>query len=102
EGLPVLGGAAQLPIIATGLGGLQVIIAIANDQERSVPRIARLCETNGLKTKIIPPLHEILEGKINLSKLREVSIEDLLRRSPVRLDMGEIEAMVKGGVGMVT
>jgi FlaA1/EpsC-like NDP-sugar epimerase len=102
ESLPVLGGAADLTRIAQRFAVRQVIITIAHAQEKAAPRIALLCETNGLRTKIIPPLHEIVEGKINLSKIREVSIEDLLRRSPIRLDIGEVEKIVKGQIVLVT
>ncbi len=102
EGLPVLGSAAELTWAAQRYGVRQVIITIARAQETAAPRIARLCEENGLRTKIIPPLHEIVEGAINLAKIREVSIEDLLRRSPVRLDIGEVEKLVKNRLVLVT
>lgn len=102
EGLPVLGTTATLIDVAKHYSIRQVIITIASAQEKTVPRIARLCEATGLKTKIIPPLHEIAEGKINLSKIREVSIEDLLRRTPVQLDNTEVERIVRGRTVMVT
>ena len=79
-----------------------MIITIATKQETAFPRIARLCEENGLHAKIIPPLHEILKGELSLAKIREVSIEDLLRRSPVKLDFSEIEKLVKNQVVLVT
>jgi len=102
EGLPVLGGTADLHRTVERHNVRQVIITIASAQEQTIPRIARLCEETGLRTKIIPPLHEIVEGKINLSKIREVSIEDLLRREPVQLDLGNIEKIVKNQVVLVT
>lgn len=102
EGLPVLGNATALAPVIERHQIRQVIITIAAAQEESIPRIARLCEEHGLTTKLIPPLHEIAEGKINLAKIREVSIEDLLRRKPVRLDLGEIEKIVKGQTVLVT
>ena len=102
EGLPILGNAADLRRAAQRYHVRQVIITIARAQEQTIPRIARLCEETGLKTKIIPPLHEIVEGGINLSKIREVSIEDLLRRSPIQLDLGDIEKIVKKQVVLVT
>jgi FlaA1/EpsC-like NDP-sugar epimerase len=102
EGLPVLGCACYLDRVIQRHGIRQVIITIANGQEEATPRIARLCEKAGLKTKIIPPLHEIVAGRINLGRLREISIEDLLRRDPIRLEMGEIEKIVKDQVVLVT
>ncbi|HZZ79797.1 MAG TPA: nucleoside-diphosphate sugar epimerase/dehydratase [Gemmataceae bacterium] len=102
EGRPVLGGADDLKIITQKYGVRQVIITIASAQEKATPRIARLCEAAGLRTKLIPPLHEIVDGTFNLSKLREVSIEDLLRRSPIQLDIGEVQKIIKKQVVLVT
>ena len=102
EGLPVLGGSAELNDVVERFNVEQVIITIADAQEEALPRIARLCEAKGLRTKIIPPLHEIVAGKLSLSKIREVSIEDLLRRSPVRLDFSEMEKIVKRQTVLVT
>jgi len=102
DGLPVLGSTAELGLIARRWNVRQAIISIANAPERAIRRIAHLCESSGLITKVIPPLHEIIEGHVNLSKIREVSIEDLLRRTPVRLDCQEIEAIVQGKPVLVT
>jgi len=102
EGLPVLGNTQQLDQFVRRYRARQAIITIAHAQEKAIPRIARLCEESGLRTKIIPPLHEIVEGKINLAKIREVSIEDLLRRSPVRLDFDEMEKIVRKQTVLVT
>ena len=101
ESLPVLGGAGDLERVARRHQVRQVIITIASDQDQVIPRIARLCESNGLRTKVIPPFHEIVAG-VNLSRLREVSIEDLLRRSPVQLDNTEIAKLVRNQVVLVT
>ncbi|HZZ80112.1 MAG TPA: nucleoside-diphosphate sugar epimerase/dehydratase [Gemmataceae bacterium] len=102
EGRPVLGGADDLKLITQKYGVRQVIITIASAQEKATPRIARLCEAEGLRTKVLPPLHEIVQGTFNLSKLREVSIEDLLRRSPIQLDIGEVQKIIKKQVVLVT
>jgi FlaA1/EpsC-like NDP-sugar epimerase len=102
EGLPVLGCACYLDRLIESHRVRQVIITIANGQEDAAPRIARICEKAGLQTKVIPPLHEIVAGQINLNKLREVSIEDLLRRKAVRLDLSEIEKIVRNQVVLVT
>jgi FlaA1/EpsC-like NDP-sugar epimerase len=102
EGLPVLGSACHVDRVIQRHNVRQVIITIAKGQEEATPRIARICEKAGLQTKIIPPLHEIVKGNINLGRLREVSIEDLLRRSPVQLDLSEVEKIVKNQVVLVT
>ena len=55
-----------------------------------------------IPVKIIPPLHEILSGSLNLSRIRDVAIEDVLRRPPVQLDSTCIAAVVRGRTVMIT
>jgi FlaA1/EpsC-like NDP-sugar epimerase len=52
--------------------------------------------------KIIPGVSELVEGKVNLSFIRDVAIEDLLRREPVELDSQAIAGTIEGRVVMVT
>jgi FlaA1/EpsC-like NDP-sugar epimerase len=100
--LPVLGGTADLrPVIDRhGIGLL--IITIASASEEAIRRIMRLCKATGLPTKIVPPVDELAEGRLNLARLREVSIEDLLCREPVRLDLAEVAGVVAGRTVLVT
>ncbi|MCC6419147.1 MAG: polysaccharide biosynthesis protein [Gemmataceae bacterium] len=102
QGLPVLGTTAQLARIARNSRAEQALITIASVPGTVIRRIARLAEESGLTTKIIPPLHEIVGGQINLSKIRQVAIEDLLRRDPVCLDGAEVSALVRGRTVLVT
>jgi FlaA1/EpsC-like NDP-sugar epimerase len=102
EGFPILGNTTELRRFAQAHGVKQAIITIASAPQQAIRRIVEVCEQSGLPAKIIPPLHEIVEGRINLAKIHEVSIEDLLRRSPVRLDLQEIERIVRNQVVLVT
>ena len=102
EGFHILGKTSELRRLARDLGAAQVIITIANAPQQAIRRIKQLCDLCRLPAKIIPPLHEIVEGRINLARIHEVSIEDLLRRSPVNLDLQEIERMVRKQTVMVT
>ena len=60
------------------------------------------CESSGLTAKTIPALHELVDGQINLSRIRTVALEDLLRRSPVELDFQMISETVKDQAVLVT
>jgi FlaA1/EpsC-like NDP-sugar epimerase len=102
EGVPVLGGMAALPAVAHRFRVRQVIITIASASQQAIRRIVGLCEASKLPTKIVPALHEIVEGRITLAKVREVSVEDLLRRSPVRLDFDAVREHVRNQVVLVT
>ncbi len=102
HGVPVLGTTSALPEICKKVGATQVLITIARASGKDVRRIIEECEKADLPVKIIPPMHEIVGGKINLSSVRSVAIEDLLRREPVRLDETAIAEKIRGRVVLVT
>jgi FlaA1/EpsC-like NDP-sugar epimerase len=78
------------------------IITIAAAPGAAIRRIHAECEQIGLPVKIIPGIYEILKGTVNLSRLREVTIEDLLGRDAVELDMEAIESFLRGKRVLVT
>ncbi len=80
----------------------QIVISMASAPGEAVRRVLSLAEQAGLPVKIIPGIYEILGGRVNLSRIRTVSIEDLLGREPVTLEHGEIETLLRGRRVMVT
>lgn len=102
SGVSVLGNISQLESIARKHHVKQVLITIPGGPGETIRRITQACEACGLATKIIPSLSELMEGRINLSRIREVAIEDLLRRSPVMLDNVKISELVQNQTVMVT
>jgi FlaA1/EpsC-like NDP-sugar epimerase len=102
HGVPVLGTTEELREICKKVGATQVLITVARASGKDVRRIVELCEEADLPVKIIPAMHEIVGGKINLSLVRSVAIEDLLRREPVRLDESAIGEKIRGRVVLVT
>ncbi len=101
-GLPVLGTTAQLREIAERQHVKRVLITIANASGSEIRRITVLCREAELDTKIIPGIYEIVDDRVNLSRIRPVAIEDLLGRDPVQLDETSIEASIHNAVVMVT
>lgn len=101
-GLPVLGTTAELGDIAARLRIRRALITIANATGAQIRRIAELCRDAGLETKIIPGIYEIVGDKVNLTRVREVAIEDLLGRDPVNLDEQVVGASLRSRVVVVT
>jgi FlaA1/EpsC-like NDP-sugar epimerase len=102
HGIAVLGTTAELAAVARQKDAQQVLISIASAPGSTIRRITKLCEEVGLPVKIIPGIHEILDGKVNLSRIRDVAIEDLLGREPVRLDESAISGSMRGARVLVT
>ena len=102
HGLEVLGTIADLPKVCRDTGADQALIAIANSSGRVIRRIRDICQDAGVETKIIPGLFEIVGGKVNLQRIRNVAIDDLLGREPVELDERLIAAKLKNRSVLVT
>jgi len=102
NGVPVLGTTSDLARLCANHGAQQALITIATAPGGAIRRITKLCEAAELPVKIIPGLFEIVGGTINLSRIREVAIEDLLGRAPVQLDEDAILRVVKGRTVLVT
>lgn len=101
-GLTVLGTTDQLGAIATRERAARVLITIANASGQQIRRLTELCRDAELETKIIPGIYEIVGDKVNLSRVREVAIEDLLGRAPVQLDEDVVGGSIRSRVVLVT
>ena len=102
QGFPVLGAREDLRRIVEERGISEIVIAMPSVPYVKLREIIELCEGLPVKIKTVPGVYEILEGKVNLQHLKEVEIEDLLRRPPVESDMEGISGYLAGRTVMVT
>lgn len=102
NGFRVLGPTAEIPRLVEDLGIDEIIITIVRASRSQIRRIVSLCERTKAKVRIIPGLYEILGGKVNVSAIRKVEIEDLLGREAVKLDEKGLHAFLSGKTVMVT
>jgi FlaA1/EpsC-like NDP-sugar epimerase len=79
-----------------------VIIAIPSASSKEIRRIIDNIKSKEVKIKTLPGLYELVDGKVSVSRIREVRIEDLLGREPVDLNLEEISGYLKGKRVMVT
>lgn len=102
HGIPVLGATRDLVRVARERGADQAIITVANAAGDVVRSISDACKRAGLSVKVIPGLFRIVGGDLNLTRIRDVAIEDLLRREAVVLDDLAIASELKDRVVAVT
>ncbi len=102
SGVKVLGTTHDLPRLVDELGVEQIVIAIDHAQGKDIRRILDVCSAIPVKAQIVPSLNEIAHGRISVSRLRDVEIEDLLRREPVELDNRNLNDFLSEKVIMVT
>jgi FlaA1/EpsC-like NDP-sugar epimerase len=102
QGVKVLGMTDDLPILVRKLNIEQVVISIAQASRHSFRRMLEICKNSQVKVQIIPGLYEILQGRVQVSRIRNIQIEDLLGREPVRLDEESIRSFITGKTVLVT
>ncbi len=102
SGIPVLGTLDALPRVLASHNIQQVIIAMPTAPGQVVRNIKSICETHMVQTRIIPGLNELIDGTVNIHKLRDVKIEDLLRREPIQSDIAPVKALLAGKRVMVS
>ncbi|HHX77337.1 MAG TPA: polysaccharide biosynthesis protein, partial [Firmicutes bacterium] len=100
--IPILGGREDIISVITRKKVDEVIIAIPSASRKTVREIVEVCKKVPVKVKILPGVYQLIGGKVSLKKLRDVDIEDLLKREPVNIDLEEIAAYLKGKVVLVT
>ncbi len=100
--ITVFGTTTELPKFIENLFIDQVIIAMPSAPPSETRRIVEMCRLAEVETRILPALYELIDGKVSINQLREVSLEDLLGRDPVKLDTDSISGYIAGRSVLVT
>ena len=98
----VLGGREAIPQLVREHAIDQVIIAMPSATGTTVRELVDICEAAGVRARIVPGIYELLGGGVKLSQLRDVRIDDLLRRAPVQTDTAQVQALLAGKRVLVT
>jgi FlaA1/EpsC-like NDP-sugar epimerase len=101
-GVPVLGSRDDIPDLVEKYGAAEVIIAMPTAPGSAIREILAICSEAKIQARTIPGLYDILSGQVSVSQLRNVDIEDLLRRDPVQTDVTAVSEMLHGCRVMVT
>jgi FlaA1/EpsC-like NDP-sugar epimerase len=103
HGLPVLGTTADIAALVEREGISIILIAMQNAPGSAVRDILARCEQTQARLCIIPSVGEMLDGPLGLhSGMRDIRIEDLLRREPVTTDMDGIARYLSGQRVLIT
>ncbi len=102
HGVPVVGSIDSIQATVKTYDAEEVFIAIPSANGAQMQRISRICEQAGVRYRTVPNLHDLLMGSGSISQLREVSVDDLLGRDPVQLDLSTVRTQIAGKVVMVT
>ena len=102
QGILVVGGRDKIEECADLYDVDEIIIAIPSLRGKELSELLNICKETNCRLRVLPSVHQLVNGEADVSKLREVDVEDLLGREPVEIDMASIAEYVSGRVVMVT
>jgi FlaA1/EpsC-like NDP-sugar epimerase len=102
SGTPVLGRIDHIPELVPLHDVNEVLVAIPSASGALLRRIVRLCDEARVRHRVLPSLGELVGGRVMFTQMREVKVDDLLAREPVRLDLARVRAFLAGRVVLVT
>ena len=102
HGVRILGLIDDLVNITRNNDCQELLIAIPSAGRKQMTRIVELCQDTGLSFKTLPGMGELINGKVSIKAIRDVSYRDLLGRPPVRLELARIEEILSGRTVLVT
>ncbi len=101
-GLPVLGPLEDTAKLCADHSVDEVLIAMPTASGRVVRDLVRSASEAGVRTRTLPGISDIIAGRLQAGALREVEIQDLLRREPVKIDMHQVQELATERVVLVT
>ena len=102
SGVPIVGTRNDIPNAVKKYGVKQIIFAIPSLGAKERAEILNICKNTGCELKTIPGIYQLVNGEVSLSKIRPVSVEDLLGRDQVHVNNDEVFQMLYGKVILVT
>ena len=102
SGVPIVGFRNDIPEAVKKYGVKQIIFAIPSADPKERAEILNICKDTGCDLKMIPGIYQMVNGEVSLSKIRPVSVEDLLGREQVKVNNDEVFQMLYGKTILVT
>lgn len=102
NGVPIRGTRGEIPELAEKYKIDEIYIALPTATGVERKKILEICQKTKCILKILPGLYQLMSGEVSIAKLRDVEIDDLLGREPIKVNLDEIVGYVKGKVVMVT
>jgi FlaA1/EpsC-like NDP-sugar epimerase len=101
-GAPVLGRTEESPRICEKQKIDELLIAMPGAPHKELRRVIELCEGTKLRYRHLPGVTELIDGKVSVSQIKPVDINDLLGREAVELDTESLERFLKGRTVLIT
>ncbi|MBR4131761.1 MAG: polysaccharide biosynthesis protein, partial [Oscillospiraceae bacterium] len=101
-GVPIVGDRTVIAQAVEKHNIHRIIYAIPSGSAKTKKDILAICATTGCQVQVVPGIYQLVNGDVNVSKLRKVDVQDLLGRDPIKVNLDEILNFISGKVVMVT
>jgi FlaA1/EpsC-like NDP-sugar epimerase len=102
RGIPVLGNREKISEVIKTLKIHKVIIAMPTVAGQTIREIVDICQNNGVQPSTLPGIYEILNGRVRVDSVRDIKIEDLLRREPIQTELERVAKFIKNKTVLIT
>ena len=102
NGVPIVGGRDSIKDSVKKYDIDEIYIALPSASAKTRSEIIEICKETGCQLKILPGIYQMINGEVSVSKLKNVEIEDLLGREPIKVNLRQIASYVEDKVIMVT
>jgi len=101
-GIPVKGTIFDIPNVVRRMNIDEIIIAMPSESGDVIRKVVERARKTDAKYQIVPAIYDLLSGKVSINQLRNVDVEDLLRRKPVKLETSTIRSYIEDKRVLVT
>lgn len=102
QGIKIVGGRDKIVECAAFYGIDEIIIAIPSANRATMKALVEICKETSCKLRTLPGIYQLVNGEVSVSKLRNVDVEDLLGRDPIKVDLESILNYVRDKTVLVT
>lgn len=102
DNVPIVGNRNDIPKMVSEYEIDEIVFAIPGATGMERKEILEICSSTGCKVRVIPAIYQMVNGTVSVKKYRNVQIEDLLGRDPVKVNMDSIRQYITGKTVMVT
>lgn len=102
HGVPVLGTGSDLATLLAREHPDEILVALPSETPKRIRAVIKALEPFKIPIKTLPKLLDIVDGKVTVSEIRDLAVEDLLARPPVQMDLAPVRNFIKGKRVLVT
>lgn len=102
DGVPVVGGREDIFSAVEDYKVKKIYLAIPSASLEDQRNILNICKETGCRIKKLPAPYQLITGEVSVAKMKEVAIEDLLGRDPIKTDLSEVFSSIHGKTVLIT